>query len=154
MSAVVHVIEDRPYAVNELVKVYDTEQMCNIIRDKYPKNIIYVYPDASGSQRNTATTKTDIEILKAAGFTVKAKASNPLVNDRVKNMNRMFCNGKNEIGYMVNTHCCPSYTEALERMAYDKGGSPDKSSGFDHITDAGGYFIYYKYPLRKFDAMW
>jgi hypothetical protein len=50
---------------------------------------------------------------------------------------------------MVNTHKCTEYTEALERMAYDSNGQPDKSSGFDHITDGGGYFIYWEYPLNK-----
>jgi len=149
MSAVIHIVENKPIAVAELVKVFDTEQMCSILKKKYPTNHIIVYPDASGSQRNTATTKTDISIIKQAGFSVRAKDSNPPVNDRIKNMNRMFCNGKNETGYMVNTHCCPEYTEALERMAYDKNGNPDKTSGFDHITDAAGYFIYYEYPLRS-----
>jgi hypothetical protein len=149
MSAVVHIIEDRPYAVDELTKVYDTDQMCQVIKERYPNNPIIIYPDASGKQRNTSTTKTDLEILREAGFTVKAKSSNPLVNDRVKNMNRMFCDGNGKIGYMVNTHKCTEYTEALERMSYDTNGQPDKSSGFDHITDAGGYFIYWEYPLNK-----
>lgn len=149
MSAVIHIIQDRPYAVDEFTQVFDTEQMCSMLREKYPTNHIIVYPDASGSQRNTATTKTDIGIIKQAGFSVRVKDSNPPVNDRIKNMNRMFCNGKNEISYMVNTHKCPEYTEALERMAYDKNGSPNKSSGFDHITDAGGYFICYEYKLRS-----
>jgi hypothetical protein len=148
MSAVVHIIETKPIAVDELTKVFDTEQMCSILREKYPTNHIIVYPDASGSQRNTATTKTDIGIIKQAGFSVRSKSTNPIVNDRVKNMNRMFCNGKNEIGYLINTHRCPEYTEALERMPYDKNGVPDKSSGFDHITDAAGYFVYFEYPLR------
>lgn len=147
MSAVVHVIDDRPVAVDEFKKVYDTEQMCEMLREKYSTNQIIIYPDASGAGRNTATTKTDIEILKQAGFTVKAKKSNPMVDDRVKNMNRMFCNGKNEIGYLINTHKCTEYTEALERMPYDSNGKPDKTSGFDHITDAAGYFIYWEYPL-------
>lgn len=154
MSAVVHVIRDKPIAVDELTKVMDTEQMCSIIKEKYPNNHIIVYPDASGSQRNTATTKTDIGIIKQAGFSVRSRAANPLVNDRLKNMNRMFCNGKNVVSYLVNTHRCPEYTEALERMPYDKNGVPDKSSGFDHITDAAGYFIYFEYPLVKADAFW
>jgi hypothetical protein len=55
---------------------------------------------------------------------------------------------------MVNTHKCPEYTEALEKMAYDKNGVPDKSSGFDHITDAGGYFVYYEYPLNTNSGFW
>ena len=147
MSSVVHVIDDKPIAVDELTGVYDTEQMIDTIKSKYPTNRITIYPDATGKKRTTNATTTDIQLLKEAGFIVKAKNSNPPVADRIKNMNRMFCNGNNDIGYTINTHKCSEYTEALERMAYDKNGHPDKSSGFDHITDAGGYFIYYEYPL-------
>jgi hypothetical protein len=155
MSAVVHVIKDHPIAVDELTGIYDTAQMCNIIKEKYPDNKIIIYPDASGKQRRTSTTTTDIEILKNAGFKVNARNQNPYVADRVKNMNRMFLNGNNEINYYVNTRTCQEYTEALERMSNDKNGVPDKTSGFDHITDAGGYFLYYEYPLKeKFDAFW
>jgi hypothetical protein len=141
MSGIVHVIDDKPIAVDEIIGVYDTPQMCNVIKEKYPTNRIIVYPDASGKNRSTNATQTDIQILKEAGFIIKAKNINPPVKDRITNMNRMFCNGQNHIGYLVNTYKCPEYTEALEKMAYDKNGYPDKSSGFDHSTDAGGYFI-------------
>ena len=60
-------------------------------------------------------------------------------------MNRMFCDGNENIGYYVNHNKCPDYAEALEKMAYDQSGEPDKSNGFDHITDAGGYYIWYAY---------
>ena len=61
----------------------------------------------------------------------------------------MFCNANDKRTYLVNTRKCPEYTEALERMPYDKNNQPDKTSGFDHITDAGGYFISYEYTLRN-----
>ena len=61
----------------------------------------------------------------------------------------MFLDGHGNIRYKVNTLKCPSYVEALERLGKDKNGNPDKSSGFDHITEAGGYFIYYAYPPIK-----
>jgi hypothetical protein len=149
MSGIVHVIDNIPIAAEEIIGVYDTSEMCNVIKERYPTNRIIVYPDASGKNRSTNATKTDIQILEEAGFIVKARSTNPPVKDRITNMNRMFCNGQNEIGYLVNTHKCPEYTEALEKMPYDKNGNPDKSSGFDHCTDAGGYFIYYEYPLLK-----
>jgi len=148
MSAVIHVVDDKPIAVDEITKAYDTESISLILKEKYPNNRILVYPDASGSQRQTNATKTDIQILKDNGFVVRAKSKNPFVSDRVKNMNRMFCDGNNKINYLVNTVKCPEYTESLERLSY-KGGVPDKTSGFDHITEAGGYFIYYEYPLKK-----
>jgi len=155
MSAVIHIIKEHPIAVDELTGIFDTSDMCNIIIEKYPHNKIIIYPDASGKQRRTSTTTTDIEILKNAGFKVNARNQNPFVADRVKNMNRMFCNGNNEVKYYVNTRTCQEYTEALERMPNDKNGIPDKKSGFDHITDAGGYFLYYEYPLKKkFEAFW
>lgn len=155
MSAVIHVVDDIPIAVNELTKVFDTPAMCNLIKQKFPNNKIIVYPDSSGKNRHTNASITDIETLKQAGFNVKYKSTNPLIDDRVKNMNRMFMNGNGKIGYKVNCIRCPEYTEALERMANDKNGVPDKSSGFDHITEAGGYFIYYEYPLKEiFKAFW
>lgn len=149
MSAVVHIIDDIPIAVDEITEVKDTEQMCKIIKEKYPHNRIIVYPDSSGKNRSTNADKTDIQILKNNNFLTKYKKTNPPVKDRIKNMNRLFNNSKGEIKYKVNTHKCPDYTEALERMGYDKHSTPDKSSGFDHITDAGGYFTYYEYPLKR-----
>ena len=149
MNAVIHVIRDKPIAVDEITKAYDTDQISEIIKERFPTNNIVVYPDASGRQRQTNADKTDIEILNQHGFQVKARSTNPFVSDRVKNMNRMFCNGKGERNYLINTRKCPVYTEALERLANDKNGVPDKNSGFDHITEAGGYFIYYEYPLKR-----
>lgn len=149
MSAVVHVVDNVPIAVDELTKIFDTQGMINAIKQKYQGNRIIVYPDSSGKNRSTNAAVTDIEMLNRAGFIMRYKKTNPLVDDRIKNMNRMFYNGQNKIGYKVNSTKCPEYTEALERMPYDKNGVPDKSSGFDHITDAGGYFIYYEYPLKK-----
>ena len=149
MSAIIHVIDSIPIAVDEITGVLDTSTMSDIIKSKYPNNRIIIYPDSSGENRSTNTTKTDIGILKGYGFTLKYKSTNPKVDDRIKNMNRLFMNSKGVIGYKVNTIKCPTYTEALERMAYDKHGHPDKTSGFDHVTDAGGYFTYYEYPLKK-----
>lgn len=155
MSAVIHVIDEKPIAVDEITKAYDTNQLCHIIKNKYPNNNIYCYPDSSGKNRSTNSDVTDIQILKSAGFTVKHKSKNPLITDRVKNANRMFCNSEGYRGYLVNTHKCHEYTDALEKLAYDNNNLPDKSSGFDHITDAGTYFISYEYSSKPiYDAFW
>jgi hypothetical protein len=39
--------------------------------------------------------------------------------------------------------------ESLEKQPYDKNGEPDKAGGLDHIVDAAGYFIAYRYPVIK-----
>ena len=38
--------------------------------------------------------------------------------------------------------------EGLEKQAYDKNGEPDKTSGLDHVNDAAGYAVFYKWPVR------
>ena len=149
MHGVVHVIDDIPVAVDELTEVYDTATMCQLIRKKYLTNKIVIYPDASGASRKTSATKTDFGIIQDAGFIIRSKKVNPGVEDRIKTMNRMFADGKGNIRYKVNVLKCPVYVEALERMGRDKNEQPDKHSGFDHITEAGGYFIYYAYPPNK-----
>lgn len=149
MHAVINVVDEIPKAVDELTGVYDTETMCQLLRDKYPSNKIIVYPDASGKNRHTNATNTDFDILIEHGFKYKAPGQNPNVKDRIKNTNRLFMNGNGDVGFKVNTVKCPEYTEALERMPYNKNGLPDKTSGFDHITEANDYFLYYEYSTQK-----
>jgi len=44
-----------------------------------------------------------------------------------------------------------AYCEALKKLKY-KNGEPDKSSGFDHVTDAGGYYISKKGKTVKMNS--
>lgn len=142
MNAVIHVIENgKKIAVAEIVNAYDTPEMVGLLQSRFPSHSIVVYPDASGDNRKSSG-KSDIDLLKAAGFVVRKLSRNPFVKDRVNATNIAFRNSKGERTYLVNTNNCPTYTEALERQSY-KDGEPDKKSGFDHITEAGGYFIYY-----------
>lgn len=143
MNAVVHVMDGNiRIAVDEIINAYDTPEMCELIKQKYPGYKVVIYPDASGDNRNSAG-KSDIDILKKAGFLVRKLSKNPFVKDRVNAMNMAFLDSKGNIIYYINTNNCPVYTEALENQVY-KNGEPDKTSGFDHVTEAGGYFIYYQ----------
>ena len=114
--------------------------MITAIQNKFAGHRIVIYPDASGKSRSTSG-KSDIDLLKRARFTVRNLNKNPFVRDRVNKMNSAFLNGKGERLYLVNTNQCPVYTEGLEKQPY-KNGEPDKEGGFDHITEAGGYFIH------------
>lgn len=141
MSAVIHVTDAKIItAVEEITNAYDTAEMISIIKVRYPKQKIVVYPDASGNARNTAGD-SDIKLLRKAKFTVRVDKSNPSVRDRITSVNSAFKNSKGETTYYVNTNNCIDYTEALEKLPY-KNGVPDKESGFDHVTDGGGYALY------------
>lgn len=148
MSAVIHVLRgDSVHAVNEITGVFDTPTMGRILKEKYPAHRILIYPDASGNARKSNNaSESDHSILRSFGFQVLVNSRNPFVKDRVLSVNAMI-NNQGERRYFVNPQYCPSLAESLEKQSYDKNGEPDKKSGFDHVVDATGYFIAYKYPL-------
>lgn len=161
MSAIIHVIRNgQPIAVDEVTKGYDTPDMIRIIGQRYWNETgqgvyektrqINIYPDASGKNRKSQNaTDTDISLLEDAGFSVFKEESNPPVKDRINSMNTMFCNSLGIRRYLVNTRRCPKYTESLQKQVWGKNGEPDKEGGFDHTNDAGGYFIYYQFPVTR-----
>lgn len=137
MNAVVHVMRNKIlYAIDEVSGCYDTQTMCDTLKHNYPNNIIEINPDASGNARSTSGA-SDFSILRQNGMIISAPKKNPNVNERVNAVNMAFQNDR----YYVNDKMCPAYSEALENQSY-KNGVPDKQSGFDHITEAGGYAVH------------
>lgn len=150
MSAVFFVLrEGEPHAVDELTGLLDTPAMIAAIKSRFVGHAIHVYPDASGGgRRSNNASESDVALLRQARFNVFAPSANPPVKDRVLAMNQMIhSEGKRRL--RVNQDTCPAFVECLEKQAYDKNGEPDKSSGLDHLNDAGGYFVHYKFPVRS-----
>jgi len=148
MAAVVHVLRnDEPHAVMEYCGVLDTPTIAALLKARHPGHPIIVYPDASGqSRKSNNASESDLSILRANGFSVRVNATNPRVKDRVLSVNAMIHkNGARR--YQINPDTCPQLVEGFEKQAYDKTGEPDKTSGLDHVVDAGGYFIAYRYPI-------
>lgn len=134
------------HAVDQLTGVYDTPELCKVLKERYQGHKITIYPDASGNSRKTVNaSESDISLLKQAGFTVKVNAQNPRVKDRILSVNGALSQGK----LWVNARKCPDVVSCLEQQAYDKNGEPDKQGGFDHQNDATGYPIVYEMPVRK-----
>lgn len=138
MHAIVHIIENGAmYAVDEFVKIYDTTELCQQIREKYPTNAIEINPDASCKNRNTAgLSDYDIILSDEWNFNVNVRRKNPEILNRVRAVNKSFEDGK----YFVNLEKCQNYSDALSQQVY-KNGLPDKTSGLDHINDAGTYCV-------------
>lgn len=162
MAAIVHVIRDNnPHAVEEIVNAFDTPDMIRRIKERFweysevegryiQNRQIIIYPDSSGDSRKSVNaSETDIQLLKAAGFRVKAPNQNPPVKDRINSMNAMFCNSQGERRYFVNDKLCPTYADCLEQQAWSDSGEPDKSTGHDHPLDAAGYVIHSLFPIKS-----
>ena len=139
-----------PHCVDEFIDLRDTPDMIQAINERYPGKRVIMYPDSTGASRHsTSVSVTDISQIKDAGFIVRARPSNPLIRDRVNSVNAMCCNGDNERKLFVNPETAPNMVEGLEQQVYDKNGQPEKEGNVEHRNDALGYFIAYKYPLKK-----
>ena len=160
MSAIIHVKRNNlPIAVREIVNAYDTPDMIRRIKEQFylydgndyrKSREIYIYPDASGDSRKSVNaSKTDIQLLKDAGFKIIVNSANPPVKDRINSMNAMFLNAMGERRYLVNTKMCPTYTENLQQQTWSDNGEPDKTAGNDHTNDAAGYFIVKDFPIVR-----
>lgn len=152
MAAVVHILRDgEPIAVDEFVGYLDTPALITAIQNRYVNiekpHRIMAYPDASGKNRKSTNAATsDIALLKQARFLVLAKSTNPFVRDRIAAFNKLIHKGGKRM-YKININACPHLVEGLEQQAYDKNGEPDKTSGVDHVIDAAGYFVSYRFPI-------
>ena len=137
------------YITDEFHNLMDTPTMINAILQRYPKHMITIYPDASGASRKSVdASKSDIRLLRDAGFRINAPRKNPPVRERVLSTNTMFLNGEGERHLYVNTTTCVNLTEALEKQIYDDNGMPIKD-GKEDINDALGYLTNRVFGLAK-----
>jgi len=141
------IIDDIPIAISEFV-TDDTFTTITSIQREYSDKIVFVYPDAAGNNRSTSTTKTDISLLKEAGFVHRGPQANPAIKDRVNSVNGLL----NHNRFFVDADRCPKLVQALEQQAYDDKGSPEKFNvhpAIDDYNDAMGYFLHRKFGINK-----
>ena len=149
MSAVIAVrVGKSLYVVDEVSGAHDTDALAQKIKAHYPDHKIYVYPDASGGNRSTNATQTDIAILESYGMSNQSPKANPPVRDRVAAVQALLENGKGEVRLKIAASCVKTI-ECLELQSYTEKGDPDKDAGYDHMNDALGYLVWREFnPLH------
>jgi hypothetical protein len=152
MSAVVAARIGNTLHIVDEVRMFssNTQEMCDELRQRFPKTKLWVYPDPAGNQRKTsAGGVTDVTILRNAGFVVKVPHSHTPVRDRINAVNSRLCDSTGVRHIYVDPKC--KYTiEGLERQTYKEGTTqPDKDNGYDHMNDALGYMVDYQFPVRR-----
>ena len=133
--------------IDEITGAHDTDALAQEIQRRFPQRRIYVYPDASGGNRSTNSSKTDIAILETYGFTNQSSRSNPAVRDRVLAVQALLANSKGEVRMQISNKCT-RLIECLELQSWNTKGEPDKEAGYDHINDALGYLV-----VREFSPL-
>ena len=149
MSAVIAIRQGNSLLViDEISGAHDTDALAQEIRRRYPDHRVYVYPDASGGNRSTNASQTDIQILESYGFSNQSPKSNPAVRDRVAAVQALLENGKGQVRLTIAAGC-RKVIECLELQSYNEKGDPDKDGGYDHMNDALGYVIWREFnPLH------
>ncbi len=149
MSAVIAIRQGSSLLViDEISGAHDTDALAQEIQRRYPQRQVYVYPDASGGNRSTNASQTDIQILESYGFSNQSPRSNPPVRDRVAAVQALLENGKGQVRLTIAASC-RKVIECLELQSYNEKGDPDKDAGYDHMNDALGYVIWREFnPLH------
>lgn len=137
---------DGMHAVGEVVGGLDTPWLVRTLGDRFTGHKLVIYPDASGKSRKTVdASKSDLTLLRDAGYRVVASAANPSVRDRIVSVNQALASGR----LKVNAQACPVLARSLEQQAYALNGEPDKDGGHDHANDALGYVVAKEMPIRR-----
>lgn len=142
-------IDDSFHAIKEVVSKDTYDIVKNIKKLNTTNRPIIFYPDASGHQRSTSSTKTDIQIIKQGGFRVKAPRKNPDVRDRVNSVNSLYAKDR----LFINPVTCPeTHSAALQQIYNDKTGLPEKyntPASIDDYNDAVGYPVHNVFPFKR-----
>lgn len=151
-NAVLAVRRDRElFVFDEVAAAHDTDDLGKQIRERFPDARILGYPDASGRNRSTNSSRSDVAILQSYDISNMAPSANPPVRDRVAAVQAALENGKGETRLWISPRC-KKLIECLELQCWTEKGDPDKDSGYDHMNDALGYMVHRIFEVGRATA--
>ncbi len=124
-----------------------TMAMAKILRERWP-DVRIIYPDPSGGARSTNSDKSNHQILRDAGLTVRAHSKAPDQVDRLNSWNLMLCdaNGAIHMSMSPRTKRLIEDNERGQRLA---DGRIDKSFRDLHALDSSSYACEYENPIVR-----
>ena len=118
--------------------------MCQQIKQDYPNNTYFSYPDATGRAKHSSARYSDIDILRRH-FKVMVKHINPLVVNRVNAMNKVL-----QDNLIIDPSCQDLINDFERTVNKPNTREIDKSNKeLTHLTDALGYSVEWEYPVGK-----
>jgi len=157
-----HILGDKYFQFGEsILRNSNTYEMAqhlihkyNLKKDEYGKLSATIYPDSTGASRESNARMTDLDILRKAGFTVKARKSNPRQRDRINSVNSLMRPTTGEPRYYADPEKCPHTIDDFNKVQRTADGRLDKNQEEEgksrvHVSDALGYLINYNFPVKE-----
>lgn len=141
------------HAFDEIVLTSsNTDEMVQELKNRYPRQKIFVYPDPSGrAAKSSASGKTDHSILANAGFIVKSPHKHNPVRDTINAVNSMLKSSSGDRRLFFDPSCKKTI-ESMDRWQYKDGSMiPEKNGAVDysHLCDCVRYIVDYLNPVTK-----
>lgn len=140
------------WAVDEVVLfASNTAEVCDELERRYWRNKaqVTIFPDPAGNYRQHARGESDVDIFKEKGFLrIDFPKKHPPIADRVNAVNRLLMTAAGDIRLFIDPKC-KHLIDSLEKVIYKPGTRDiDKDAGVEHSTDAIGYPIHRRYPVK------
>lgn len=152
LTATIGIQRDNTMWIIDELRIHssNTDEVVDEIKRRYPSSKVFVYPDPSGSRRQTSSSgRSDHIILSNAGFVVKAPRKHDPVRDRINATNARLCDANGTRNIYISPNC-KHLIDSLDKYTYKENTQiPDKDSGYDHMFDAFSYCIAYMWPIRR-----
>lgn len=164
------VLQEQPFGTAVIDEVYipsnsSTIAVCNKLLTKYisHQGRIFCYGDATGGARGSAKVRgSDWDLVKEQllpayrdQLYIRVGKKNPPERTRVNAVNSRCLTISDEARLFVDPVNCPRLVEDFEGVIVLKGGSGEIDKKNDptktHLTDALGYYIVAKWPVRSND---
>jgi phage terminase large subunit len=126
------------------VKQSDTDEVCQMLKERFPDRKIVAYPDPTGSARKTSSAgRTDHDIIRRYGFECISPRGAWAVKDKINATNWMIRTADGHMKLFIHPRC-KNTIKGLRNVTYKPGGGDyviDKTADIEHWTDGLGYLI-------------
>ena len=138
-------VQDQLHIWDEIaVKNSNTDEVAQMLRQRFPDREIVCFPDPTGKARKTsAAGVTDHGILRKYGLKVIAPNSPWAVKDRLNATNWLIKNAEGERRMYIHPRC-KNTIKGFRSVTYKEGAEDfvvDKMPGLEHWIDGAGYLI-------------
>ena len=122
----------------------NTDEVCQMLKTRFPDRRIIAYPDPTGSARKTSSAgKTDHDIIRRYGFQCVSPKAPWAVKDKINATNWMIRTADGHLKLFIHPRCKHTI-KALKNVTYKQGADDyviDKTAGIEHWTDGLGYLV-------------